>query len=82
MDFITKIKRIGDSDWILVPVTIKNELSLDTLDTVKVTLEKISSDLLICSYKCKSCETYFDTDDENPYCPTCENENLVKIYEE
>ena len=84
MKYKTKIKKIGTSNFVIVPSFIIKNLNLKDNNEVEINIEKVNirEKLEIKSYKCKVCEYKFDSDDEIPYCPFCECENLLELEEE
>lgn len=80
MKIQTKLKKIGDSYFTLIPANVRNELELVPNSLVELEIKKIE-DLSI-TYECSLCNYQFDTDDE-PYCPICgDTENLKEVENE
>jgi len=80
MIFTSKIKKIGTGYWILIPAGIRNELHIGENDIVVNNIRR-GKDNSIKRYFCIACEHIFDTDDEYPECPVCENSNLEVLEE-
>lgn len=73
MQFIKKPKKWGNSLGISLPKDIVEEMNLDEDATLLVNITLKSK---IKKYVCIACQLRFDTEDDNPYCPACENTNL------
>ncbi len=77
MRMIRKIKKIGNSFWILVPSTVVESLKLQEDDELVVIMERDTGDVV--SYWCRKCFHRFDSDDINPYCPACFCTDLKEV---
>lgn len=76
MKFITSITKVGGSYYFKVDKNVFNLLSLKNKDLIEVDVEKCFK---IITYRCRGCSHIFDTDDVNPYCPSCDDSSLEII---
>ena len=79
--FTSKLKKIGGSYHIVVPFSIRKRFNLIENDILEVQLIEINRDRQMIRYKCKKCGYVFDSDDDIPYCPACNSEDLEIIAE-
>lgn len=77
MKYKTTIKKIGSSDFIIIPKAIENIIDAKEKDVVEVSIEKVNGETPIITYKCKKCGHIFDlSQDEIPYCPACDCDDI------
>ena len=83
MKYTSKLTKIGDSFYIIVPANIRNIKNLNKNSILEVDInEFIEEEKEIVSYSCLACQHYFDSDNNIPFCPVCGNENLMEIKNE
>lgn len=73
--YTARIIKVGASHYVVVKASLMREKKLNVNDFVHVEISDIINENLRV-YRCKKCEHYFSSDDENPFCPSCENEDL------
>jgi hypothetical protein len=78
-EYITKVKKIGNSYFILVPPSIVDELEFKEAKYVKVKINAIGKSEVPIKYACRECLIVFESDDEKPHCPDCGKDNLRQI---
>jgi len=74
--FTKQIIKIGNSLAIIIPSDIVKLEQLSENDFAKVIIEPY--ELPIKSYRCCACNTQFDSDDEEPYCPCCSDNSKIE----
>jgi len=81
MKIQTQIKKIGDSNWILIPKLTMNLMKLKTKDIIEIDiLDLVERPEIVTKYRCKrSCGEAFFTSDKMPYCSICGSEDLEEI---
>jgi len=80
MKQIKKITKIGKSFYFLLDKDLIKKLKLQENDYICVDVEKLKIDEDITPYRCLYCNSllYFKPDEE-PYCPTCDSDNIEII---
>jgi Zn finger protein HypA/HybF involved in hydrogenase expression len=74
---IKKVKIQGGSFFITLDIGLIKLLDVKTNDLVDIEiLQKINNTNRLLEYKCKTCEYRFIQDNEHPFCPNCNSENL------
>jgi antitoxin component of MazEF toxin-antitoxin module len=79
--YFTKIKKWGNSLGIIIPALYVEEKSLQEEDLVEVKIVRSLREREIKSYRCRMCEYRFDTDEDNPQCPVCDNTKVEVLKE-
>lgn len=74
VEFDTRIKLVGDSKFILIPTNEIKILEAEEGDIVHAIISRPV--IVIQSYQCKLCGHKFDSDDLEPYCPSCEADTI------
>jgi Zn finger protein HypA/HybF involved in hydrogenase expression len=82
MEIKLKIKKMGTGHVVFVPKLVMDSLLLKAEDEIVLDIRKVEKDTsTIRTYKCKLCGHRFSSDDEHPYCPSCDNNRLEVVYE-
>lgn len=76
--YFTKIKKWGSSLAIIIDNLYVKENKLSKGDLIEVKISKISREKEIKSYRCRKCSHLFDTDEDIPYCPICNDDTRVE----
>ena len=71
-----RIRKIGGSLMVSIDKEIINEQELTEGDLIE--MDVVGKVDRVIRYKCRACEHHFETEDDNPYCPVCDCENLVE----
>lgn len=74
MKATAKVRASGHSLIVTIPKIIIDALYLDIDDMVEIDVNKIEVEIK--AFKCRKCEHTFNMEDDNPYCPVCECEDL------
>lgn len=81
MKYKTTVIRNGGSLFALVPSIVRKNLDLKEGDEVEITVSEINKEKVPERYRCKLCGLLFETDDDIPYCPACDCEEVETMYE-
>lgn len=82
MKYTTRIVKNGGSLYAILPSIVKRNLDIDEGDDVEIEVSKVNNQKVLEKYRCKMCGLLFESDDDVPYCPSCDNENVEKMYVE
>ena len=75
--YITKIKRMGKTKFISITKDICKSENLIEKGLVKVSIQNTEED--ISEYYCVACQhLFYINDNDDLFCPACENENIIK----
>ena len=76
--YLGKIIKAGNSYAIVIPKNIVEKEALEVGDTIIVKLAK----RFAFDYKCGMCGYHFNSDEDFPYCPACDEENNLLVLED
>jgi len=80
MKTTSKIKKIGNGYYVLIPTPIRNILLLTENDICELDIKKIN--IIQQQYKCNICEHKFILDNaEERYCPVCQSDDATTVEE-
>lgn len=84
MRFLRKARELGGSLSITLDKEITNLLQINSGDLLEIEIiQKVKrDDVPMTEFRCKKCEYKFAQNDENPFCPSCECEELEVVCEE
>jgi antitoxin component of MazEF toxin-antitoxin module len=77
-----KVKKYGTGHVVFIPKIVIDTLLIRPEDEIVVDIEKVKKDFSIPrTYRCKICQHRFSSNDEEPYCPACNNTALEVLEE-
>ena len=78
MKFQAQVRKSGGfSNIITIDSKVVKKLGIKDKDMVEVDI--INVEKRIMNFRCKKCQHRFDMENDNPYCPSCENINLEVV---
>jgi Zn finger protein HypA/HybF involved in hydrogenase expression len=81
MKFKRNTIKIGNSVGIIIPKVIIDTLDIKDKDEIVVNITKVNEEKIPTRCRCKLCGLLFESDDDIPYCPACDCEEVETMYE-
>lgn len=86
INITSRAKRIGGSLWLHIDKRVSDILEIEEGSIISASVEKLNKseidELNNKEYACSTCSHLFNSSDDIPECPVCENTNLLLLNDE